>query len=86
MVEQHTTLPLESYIYELAALTNVLVVCKNQHNVIAEKIFTLNLLKYLNDKPASDLIRNFELGQEDDLAINTYIIQVSQSTIPCFPC
>ncbi|RCI05442.1 hypothetical protein CU098_007291, partial [Rhizopus stolonifer] len=76
MVEQHTTLPLESYIYELAALTNVLVVCKNQHNVIAEKIFTLNLLKYLNDKPASDLIRNFELGQEDDLAINTYIIQL----------
>ncbi|KAF7724286.1 hypothetical protein EC973_001187 [Apophysomyces ossiformis] len=44
MVDQHTTLPLESYIQELAALTHILVVCKNQYSTIVEKMFTLDLL------------------------------------------
>ncbi|CAO3677371.1 unnamed protein product [Rhizopus stolonifer] len=79
MVEQHTTLPLESYIHELEALTNILVVCKNEHSTIAEKIFMLDLLRRLGDTLASDIIRNFEFGQKNYMTINTYITQASQS-------
>ncbi|KAG0165294.1 hypothetical protein DFQ28_001670 [Apophysomyces sp. BC1034] len=39
IVIKHKTLPIESYTHELAALTHVLILCKNQHSAIAEKIF-----------------------------------------------
>lgn len=47
LVDQHITLPLESYIQELVALTHILVVCKSQHSTIVKKIFTLGLLRTL---------------------------------------
>ncbi|ORX56231.1 hypothetical protein DM01DRAFT_1016535 [Hesseltinella vesiculosa] len=82
MVEEHTTLPLESYVQELATLTNILIVCKNQHSAIAEKIFTLDLLKQLGDVLISDLARNLHFGQQDYMAINSHITQISESISP----
>ncbi|KAF7732847.1 hypothetical protein EC973_000123 [Apophysomyces ossiformis] len=64
MVDRHTTLPLESYIHELAALTHVLVICKNQHSGITENIFSLELLKRLAASLASDLLCNVNFEQE----------------------
>ncbi|KAI8335877.1 hypothetical protein BC941DRAFT_354975 [Chlamydoabsidia padenii] len=82
MVEQHTTLPLESYIHELAALTNILVICKNQHSALAEKIFTLDLLKHLSDELTSALTREIQFSQKNYADINTHITLLSQSSTP----
>lgn len=83
VVDQDATLPLESDIQELAALTHIFVVCKNEHSAIAEKIFTLDLLKTLGNKLVSDLIRNVWFGQKDyTMAINTHITKISQCTTP----
>jgi hypothetical protein len=45
IVKKHGSLPIESYVHELASLTHIFFLCKNQHSEIAEKIFSLDLLK-----------------------------------------
>ncbi|KAI8888149.1 hypothetical protein K501DRAFT_329972 [Backusella circina FSU 941] len=40
-------LPVESYVYELASLTHILFLCKDQHSKIAEKVFSLETLQQL---------------------------------------
>ncbi|KAI8968899.1 hypothetical protein BDF20DRAFT_996011 [Mycotypha africana] len=44
---KHKTLPVESYVYELASLTHILFLCKDQHSEIAEKVFSLETLQQL---------------------------------------
>jgi hypothetical protein len=41
------TLPVESYVHELASLTHVFFPCKNQHSQMAERNFSLDLRKDL---------------------------------------
>ena len=60
VLDQHTTLPLESYIQKLADLTHIFIVCKNQHSTIAEKIFSLDLLKKLVDTFALKYVWSFQ--------------------------
>lgn len=54
IIEKHKCLPIESYVHELASLTHIFFLCKNQHSEIAEKIFTLDLLKELASTPETD--------------------------------
>lgn len=51
IVEKHGSLPIESYVHELASLTHIFFLCKNQHSEIAEKVFSLDLLKNLTSLP-----------------------------------
>ncbi|KAI7900550.1 uncharacterized protein BX663DRAFT_516838 [Cokeromyces recurvatus] len=44
---KHKTLPVESYVHELASLTHILFLCKDQHSEIAEKVFSLETLQQL---------------------------------------
>ncbi|KAI8077892.1 uncharacterized protein B0P05DRAFT_491808 [Gilbertella persicaria] len=46
---KHKTLPLESYVHELASLTHIFFLCKDQHSEIAEKVFSLDTLQQLTD-------------------------------------
>lgn len=54
IIEKHGSLPVESYIHELTSLTHILFLCKNQHSEVAERIFSLNLLKELSS--SSELV------------------------------
>lgn len=54
IIEKHGSLPVESYIHELASLTHILFLCKDQHSEIAERIFSSNLLKELSS--SSELV------------------------------
>ncbi|KAI7903722.1 uncharacterized protein BX663DRAFT_485824 [Cokeromyces recurvatus] len=51
IIQKHESLPIESYVHELASLTHIFFLCKNQHSEIAEKIFSLDLLKDLTSLP-----------------------------------
>ncbi|CAO3703644.1 unnamed protein product [Rhizopus stolonifer] len=51
IIKKHENLPIESYVHELASLTHIFFLCKNQHSDIAEKIFSLDLLKDLASLP-----------------------------------
>ncbi|CEI94280.1 hypothetical protein RMCBS344292_08494 [Rhizopus microsporus] len=42
---KHKALPVESYVHELASLTHILFLCKDQHSEIAEKVFSLKTLQ-----------------------------------------
>lgn len=44
---KHKALPVESYVHELASLTHILFLCKDQHSEIAEKVFSLETLQQL---------------------------------------
>jgi hypothetical protein len=44
---KHKALPVESYVHELASLTRILFLCKDQHSEIAEKVFSLETLQQL---------------------------------------
>lgn len=44
---KHKTLPVESYVHELASLTHILFLCKDQHSEIAKKVFSLETLQQL---------------------------------------
>ncbi|KAG2200808.1 hypothetical protein INT47_001339 [Mucor saturninus] len=50
---KHKTLPVESYVNELASLTHILFLCKDQHSDIAEKGFELRIQK-LSTRPIND--------------------------------
>ncbi|KAI8884141.1 hypothetical protein K501DRAFT_271947 [Backusella circina FSU 941] len=74
----HKCLPIESYVHELASLTHIFFLCKNQHSEIAEKIFTLDLLKELASTPeieAADANLRFPL--DDFMTITTAINNLS---------
>lgn len=51
VIQKHESLPIESYVHELTSLTQIFFLCKNQHSEIAEKIFSLDLLKDLTRLP-----------------------------------
>ncbi|RCH84895.1 hypothetical protein CU097_002458 [Rhizopus azygosporus] len=44
MILKYQTLPIESYIHELAAYTHIFVLCKNRQSHIAERVFSNSLL------------------------------------------
>lgn len=44
---KHKALPVKSYIHELASLTHILFLCKDQHSEISEKILSLETLQEL---------------------------------------
>ncbi|CEP15594.1 hypothetical protein [Parasitella parasitica] len=44
---KHKTLPVESYVHELASLTHILFLCKDQYSEIVEKVFSLETLQQL---------------------------------------
>lgn len=44
---KHKTLLVESYVHDLASLTHILFLCKDQHSEIAEKVFSLETLQQL---------------------------------------
>ncbi|KAG2224144.1 hypothetical protein INT45_000159 [Circinella minor] len=54
LVSKHETLPLESYINGLAALTHILVLNKHQHSPIVRKVFSDELLDDLTESMVSD--------------------------------
>ncbi|KAI9023581.1 hypothetical protein CLU79DRAFT_827433 [Phycomyces nitens] len=56
MILKHQTLPIESYIHELAAHTHTLILCKNQHSPIAERVFSKSLLIDLTTSLVSELV------------------------------
>lgn len=58
IIKKHESLPIESYVHELASLTHILFLCKNQHSEIAEKIFSLDLLKDLTSLPELETIND----------------------------
>ncbi|KAI8642928.1 hypothetical protein BD408DRAFT_365863 [Parasitella parasitica] len=44
---KHKALTVESYVHELASLTHIIFLCKDQHSEIAEKVFSLETLQQL---------------------------------------
>lgn len=44
---KHKTLPVESHEHELASLTHILFLCKEQHSEVVEKVFSLETLQQL---------------------------------------
>jgi hypothetical protein len=82
MLESHKSLPIESYIHEVASLTNIFCFCKNQHSEIAKKIFTSNVLKELETVPGTETpAENLRFSLNDFMTINTSINNLSQEKI-----
>lgn len=72
MVLQHETLPVESYVHELAAYTHTLVLCKDQQSSIAERVFTRPLLNELTDHLISEVLDlDLPFPQEDLFTLTT---------------
>ncbi|KAI8085602.1 hypothetical protein BDF21DRAFT_486727, partial [Thamnidium elegans] len=80
LVSKHETLPLGSYINELAALTHILVLNKHQHSPIAKKIFSDELLDDLAESMVSELMNyNLRMSEHQYMAMTIIINQLSLS-------
>ncbi|KAG1175062.1 hypothetical protein G6F70_006381 [Rhizopus microsporus] len=66
MILKYQTLPIESYIHELAAHTHTIVLCKNHQSHIAERVFSKSLLADLTSDLASEVI---DLDQQYNLLV-----------------
>lgn len=64
--------------HELASLTHIFFLCKNQHSEIAEKIFTLDLLKELASTPEIEAANaNLRFSLDEFMTITTAINNLS---------
>lgn len=82
IIEKHKCLPIESYVHELASLTHIFFLCENQHSEIAEKIFTLDLLKELASTPEIEAANaNLRFPMDDFMTINTAINNLSSEKV-----
>ncbi|ORX51252.1 hypothetical protein DM01DRAFT_1087208 [Hesseltinella vesiculosa] len=82
MIDKHQTLPIESYIHELAAHTHTLVLCKNQQSSIAERVFSKSLLTDLTTNLVSDVVDlDLPFPQDDLFALTTTISNLVLGTI-----
>ncbi|KAL0087515.1 hypothetical protein J3Q64DRAFT_1738072 [Phycomyces blakesleeanus] len=80
LVRKHVALPLETYINELAALTHILVLNKNQHSSIAKKVFSVDLLDYLAVSLVSESMDyNLSMNDQQYMAMAKIINQLSLS-------
>ncbi|KAG0172220.1 hypothetical protein DFQ30_010914 [Apophysomyces sp. BC1015] len=80
IILKHETLPVESYTHELAFLTHVLILCKNQHRIIADGIFSLDLLKKLAAPLTLECINmNLDFPHQHFMTITTSITNLSLS-------
>ncbi|KAG1333020.1 hypothetical protein G6F62_006970 [Rhizopus arrhizus] len=72
------TLPVESYMHELASLTYIFFLCKNQHNEIAEMIFSLDLLKDMTISLESKTIdHDLDFSMDYFMTINAAITNLA---------
>ncbi|OAD67335.1 hypothetical protein PHYBLDRAFT_63665 [Phycomyces blakesleeanus NRRL 1555(-)] len=81
IILKHQTLPIESYIHELAAHTHTLILCKNQHSPIAERVFSKSLLIALTTNLVSELV-DFDLPfpEEDLFTLTTTLFSLALGT------
>ncbi|CAO3601323.1 unnamed protein product [Absidia cylindrospora] len=54
MISKHGSLPLESYVHEIAALTHILILNKHQHSPTAMKVFSAELLDELAESLSTE--------------------------------
>ena len=72
MIHKHQTLPIESYIHELAAHTHTFVLCKNQQSPIAERVFSKSVLTDLTTGLVSEIVDlDLPFPQEELLILTT---------------
>lgn len=77
---KHKTLSVESYMHELASLTYIFFLCKNQHNEIAEMIFSLDLLKDMTISLESKTIdHDLDFSMDYFMTINAAITNLALS-------
>ncbi|KAG0176913.1 hypothetical protein DFQ28_006716 [Apophysomyces sp. BC1034] len=80
IIRTHKTIPLESYIHELAALTHIIILCKDQHSLIAQNVFSLDLLQDLSSPDLHAMNLNLDFSVENFIAINTIITNLNLKT------
>lgn len=80
LIKQHETLPLETYLNELAALTHILILKKSQHSPIAVSAFSARLMDQLAASLCSKTM-NYDLNFDDHqyLTLTKYITDLSLS-------
>ncbi|GAA5815585.1 hypothetical protein MFLAVUS_009097 [Mucor flavus] len=77
LVNKHEALSPESYINELAALTNILVLNKHQRSPIAKKVFSDKLLNDLAESMISESMNyNLSLSEQQYMAMAKIINQL----------
>ncbi|KAG1463931.1 hypothetical protein G6F56_005187 [Rhizopus delemar] len=81
MILKHQTLPIESYIHELAAHTHTLILCKNQHSPIAERVFSKSLLIDLTTNLVSEVVDlDLLFPQEELFTLTTTLSSLALGT------
>lgn len=80
LIKQHETLPIETYLNELAALTHILILKKSQHSPIAVSAFSASLMDQLAASLCSKTM-NYDLNFDDHqyLTLTKYITDLSLS-------
>ncbi|KAI8976807.1 hypothetical protein BDB01DRAFT_727373 [Pilobolus umbonatus] len=77
---KHKTLPVESYVHELASLTHILFLCKDQHSEVAEKVFSLETLQQLTASLETEIIsHNREFPTDHFMTITNTLTDLSLS-------
>ncbi|KAG1145456.1 hypothetical protein G6F37_005522 [Rhizopus arrhizus] len=81
MIHKHQTLPIESYIHELAAHTHTFVLCKNQQSSIAERVFSKSLLTDLTTDLVSEVVDlDLPFPQEELFTLTTTLFNLALGT------
>jgi hypothetical protein len=81
MIHKHQTLPIESYIHELAAHTHTFVLCKNQQSSIAERVFSKSLLTDLTTDLVSEVVDlDLPFPQEELFTLTTTLSNLALGT------
>ncbi|KAG1607577.1 hypothetical protein G6F46_012196 [Rhizopus delemar] len=81
LINKYTTLPLELYLNELAALTHILVLNKHQHSSIVMKAFLAELLDELIELlPSESMNYNLDFNDQHYMTLTRTITNLSMSS------